>query len=251
MTWNEEIRLLVYIEDGISDQDRKNLETYFKKLNDVERTKFVSENEAWKKFKEMFAQKSDFLNELDFNPLPASYILKLKPIKDPLKKLRELAGNIRNQRGVESVDYGEKWIGRFETFMILLRIFLMAIGALLALGAMLIISNTIKLSVFSRRDEIELMLLIGAKPGFIKAPFFFEGIIHGILGAGFSLIFVKVIQFFLKEQFQGSLSYLARGIEFKFLSGPYLILLVTLSIFLGWLGSFVSVNQFLNSYYKK
>ncbi len=251
MTWNEEIRLLVYIEDGINDQDKNKLEDYFKKLNEIEKTKYISENEAWKKFKEMFAQKSDFLTELDFNPLPASYVLKLKPTKDPLKRLRELAGDIRNQRGVESVDYGEKWIGRFETFMILLRVFLTAIGALLALGAMLIISNTIKLSVFSRRDEIELMLLIGAKPGFIKAPFFFEGIIHGLLGAGFSLIFVKGIQFFLKEQFQGSLSYLARGIEFKFISSPYVVLIISLSIFLGWLGSYVSVNQFLNSYYKK
>ena len=123
--------------------------------------------------------------DLGFNPLPASYRIRFKVSDDRSLHISEFAEKIRGKPGVESVEYGEKWIGRFEKFMIICRVFLLGVGALLSLGLTLIISNTIRLSIYSRQDEIELMLLIGATPRFVKIPFLLEGVLQGLSGSFF------------------------------------------------------------------
>jgi len=148
------------------------------------------------------------------------------------------------------VEYGEEWINRFETFMILMRVFLLALGALLCLGAVLIIANTVKLSVLSRKSEIELMLLTGATPGFIKFPFFLEGIFHGVLGAVISLSLMKGIHLYLVSQFQGSIETFGRGMEFQFIPLSFVTVIMLTSILMGWLGSYLSLQQFLGAYKK-
>ena len=85
-----------------------------------------------------------------------------------------------------------------------LRVFLLAVGGLLSLGLVLIISNTIKLSIYSRRDEIELMLLIGSTHRFVKIPLILEGILQGIAGALMALGLIKLIHFYMKFQLQTS-----------------------------------------------
>jgi len=249
--WDQRVQLVVYLNDGISADDRKRLDQLISRKIEVVSFEFISRKQAWAKFESSFSKESDLLEKLDFNPLPASYNLKIRSSTDRLAEIRQLSDILVSQAGVESVEYGEKWIGRFETFMIFMKVFLMALASLISLGAVLIISNTIKLSVFSRKDEIELMLLIGATPGSIKAPYLLEGMFQGLLGALVSISLVKLVQVYLKFQFQGSFETLIRGMEFQFLSQTYIVTIFITSIFIGLMGSYISLQQFLNSYYKK
>jgi len=251
VSWNKEVRLIIYLKDTVTKEQRQFLEKDIDKLQVIENWEFISRDNAWKNFKSMYSEKAGFLEELGFNPLPNSYSLQLKSGIERLERIRDLAERFNNWDGVESVEFGEKWISRFETFMIFMKVFLLGLGVLLGLGAVMIISNTIKLSVFSKKDEIELMLLIGATPRFIKFPYLMEGVIHGFLGAVLSLILVKGLHLFLQIQFQGSLSVVTRGMEFQFISKPYLILIFAISIFLGWFASYLTVSQFLSSYNKR
>ena len=248
--WNDQVQLIVYLDDEISSDEKKQLEKLFSSSSEVDSFRFVSREQAWEKFQLMFSEKSSFLKGMGFNPLPASYNLKIKPLPERLKSIQSLAEKLSQKGGVESVEYGEEWINRFETFMILMRVFLLALGALLCLGAVLIIANTVKLSVLSRKSEIELMLLTGATPGFIKFPFFLEGIFHGILGAIISLSLMKGVHLYLVSRFQGSIETFGRGMDFQFIPMSFVMVIMLTSLLMGWLGSYLSLQQFLGAYKK-
>lgn len=250
-SWSNQVQLIVYLEDHITSAQKAHLQEFIESSPDVRGVTYVSREQAWSKFQKMFSDNAEFLAELDFNPLPASYNIQFHSSGHQLETIKRFAERIRKEPGVESVEYGEKWIGRFETFMVFMKVFLFALGALLSLGALLIISNTIKLSVFSRRDEIELMLLIGATPRFIKFPYLLEGILQGVLGALISLGLIKGLHVFLSMNIQGSLDALTRGMEFHFLNAQFVWSILVSSMVLGWLGSYISINQFLRSYRSK
>ena len=90
--------------------------------------------------------------------------------------------------------------------MVITKLFLFAMGGLLCLGLTLIISNTIRLSIYSRQDEIELMLLIGATPRFVRIPFLLEGMLQGFMGSILALFFVGGVHLYMKKEF-GCLGY--------------------------------------------
>ncbi len=246
-TWSKQVQLIVYLDDGISKGQKKELERIFESHEKIESISFVSRDEAWKDFKNTFSEKSGFVTDLDFNPLPASYNIKFKDGPDRLNNIRQLADSLKEKEGIESLEYGEKWISRFEKFMIFLRVFILAVGATLSVGLILIISNTIRLSIYSRQDELDLMLLLGATHRFIKSPLLLEGLVQSIIGVGLALGIVKLIHVYMKFQFQGSLESIFRGVDLQFLTQPLIWAMVLASIFIGWVGSLLSITQYLHS----
>ena len=245
--WDKQMQLIVYLDDEISKASESALEDIYKSNKKIDSVFFISRIEAWTSFKNTFSKKSKFIDMLDFNPLPASYTIKFKQGKDRLQSIRELADMLKNQEGVESIEYGEKWISRFEQFMIFLRIFILAIGGILCVGLILIIANTIKLSIYSRQEEIELMLLVGATHRFIKAPLLLEGIFQGVIGVLVALAIVKLTHVYVKYQFLGSLESIFRGVDLVFLNSSLLLTMIIASIFIGFLGSHLSVTQYLHA----
>lgn len=251
-TWNQQVQLIVYLEDNITSNQRQTLEQSISTNTDVESMTFIPREAAWAKFKNTFSsKKSNFIADLNFNPLPSSYNIKFKPSQDRFLKIRQFAEIFKKRDGVEAVEYGEKWLAAFEKFMVFIRIFILAIGALLAMGLIFIISNTIKLSFYSRQDEIELMLLVGATPNFIVIPFLIEGMLQGLFGGLMGISIIKFIHFYIFIQFQGSLASIGRGMDFQFLSAPLILGLLMAGVFIGWLGSLISIRQFLSLDYKK
>ena len=248
--WNNQVQLIVYLDDNIPSRHKKKIEETISSHSEVESFSYVSREQAWKDFQTMFSDKSAFLKGMGFNPLPASYNLKIKPSLNRLDYIQGLADQLGQQAGVESVEYGEEWIRRFEAFIILMRVFLFALGGLLSMGAILIISNTVKLSILSRKDEIELMLLIGGTPGFIKLPFILEGMFHGLVGALVSLGLMKGVHFYLISQLPATFESFGKSLNFQFLSFSLVAIIISTSIVVGWLGSIFSLRQFLEPYKK-
>jgi cell division transport system permease protein len=252
ITWNQQVQLIVYLEDTVTTEQRQALEQVISINPDVESMTFIPREAAWAKFKNTFSsKKSNFIDDLTFNPLPSSYNLKFKPADDRFLKIRQFSETFKTKDGVESVEFGEKWLATFENFMVFIRIFILAIGSLLALGLIFIISNTIKLSFYSRQDEIELMLLIGATPNFIVIPFLIEGMLQGLLGSILGLTLIKFLHIYISIQFQGSLESIARGMGFQFITAPLIFSLLIAGVFIGWLGSLISIRQFLSLGHKK
>lgn len=244
-TWNQQVQLIVYLDDDISAVQKSKLESLFKENSRVQSTEEVTKDRAWRDFRQSQAEKSGLEFDIGFNPLPSSYKVRFKLSDDRLKHISEFAEMIQKESGVESVEYGKNWIARFEKFMVFCRVFLMATGALLSFGLILIISNTIRLSIYSRQDEIELMLLIGATPGFVKIPFLLEGMLQGLCGSLLSLGLMGIIYYYLKSEFQVSIESIARGMDFQFISQPFLLSLVGVSVLIGFVASYISTYQYM------
>ena len=249
--WNKQVQLIVYLQDDIPQSQKNDLENIFKKNLRVQSTEEVDKDRAWKEFQESREEKLDLKFGLDFNPLPSSYRIIFKLSDNRLLHISEFASKIQNEPGVESVEYGKNWISRFEKFMVFCRVFLMATGALLSFGLILIISNTIRLSIYSRQDEIELMLLIGATPRFVKIPFLLEGMLQGLSGSLLSLGLMSLVYLYLKSKFQVSMESVTKGMEFQFISPPFLLSLVLLSMMIGFVASYVSTYQYMQVLNKK
>ena len=212
-TWDKQVQLIVYLKDDISKSHLSKLNEMYNNNKYIDSVSFISKDIAWKKFKNTFSKKSKFIGSLDFNPLPASFVLKFKDNPDRLNNIRKFSRILMIQEGVESLEYGEKWISRFEKFMIFLRVFILCLGLILCAGLALIISNTIKLSIYSRQDEIDLMLMLGATFRFIKTPLLLEGLTQGVVGICIGLCVVKLTHFYMLYQFKGSLESIFRGID--------------------------------------
>ncbi len=242
-SWNQHVQLIVYLDDEVSSAQKKDLESLFKSNLNIQSLEEVSKERAWQEFKSNQADGKGI--DLDFNPLPASYKIRFKDFENRSSHISAFAIKIGSRPGVESVEYGEKWIARFENFMVFCRVLLLGVGGLLGGGLVLIISNTIRLSIYSRHDEIELMLLIGATPRFVKIPFLLEGILQGLSGSLLSLGIMGVIYFYLKSEFQPSIEAIARGMDFQFISQPFLFALVGLSVLIGFVASYISIYQYI------
>ncbi|MGV7221192.1 MAG: cell division protein FtsX [Nitrospinales bacterium] len=250
-SWSRSVQLIVYLEDGMTKDEQKLFENKLTNNPDIEMVTFVSREVAWQNFQNLFPVDSGFLTSLKFNPLPASYNLQFKSLENKVEKIRQLAEILSKDDKVESVEYGEKWISRFETFMVMMGIFIYALGGLIFVGLILVIYNTIRLSVYTRKDEIELMLLIGATPRFIKVPYIFEGVTMAMTGAFISIGLIKLLHIYLNFQFMDSMVAITRGFSFQFFPFTFIVGFFVACASIGWIGGHFSISQFLNSYYKK
>ena len=147
--------------------------------------------------------------------------------------------------GVEEVEYGRQWIGKAIYFFQLFRLAGLAMGGLFLMATLSIVANTIRLLLYSRQAEIEIMRLVGATNRFIKAPFYIEGMIQGFLGAVVGLSALSSVYYFISSNMLQGLS--AVFFTIRFFSSGTLLAAVACSMLVGWIGCFLSLKQFLKT----
>lgn len=152
---------------------------------------------------------------------------------------------LQGMPGVEDLQYGSDWLERFSAFMVLLKILGWSLGGLLLLATIFVISNTIRLNIFARREEIEIMRSVGATGMFIRAPFYIEGILQGLLGAVFALAMLfGFFQLFLSRVYEPLRSLLG-NFPAQFLNSEQMAAVVLGGVIIGLLGTQVSVGRYL------
>jgi len=185
------------------------------------------------------------LKGLPRNPLPASLEIRLKPEYRNSFGVSGLVEKLRGAKEIADLQYGSEWVERFSAFMVLFQVLGLGLGGLLLLTAIFVISNTIRLNIFARREEIEIMRLVGATGIFIRAPFYIEGILQGLLGACLALAILLVFfQLFLTKVYE-PLTYLLGNFPLQFLTSRQAAELALGGLALGLLGTQVSVGRYL------
>jgi cell division transport system permease protein len=232
----------VYIEDGINKMTKRSIESRLNHLPGAEMERFISKAQAMVHLKEALGSQAGLLGGLDINPLPASYEIVFKDVKnyqiDP-KKLKE---SLEKLGGVEEVQYTEQWVERFEGLIYILKLVGLIIGGFLCIAVLFITTNTIKLNIYSRRDEIEIYKLVGATDWFVKIPFLIEGAIQGILSGLFSLLVLFFVYSFFSAKTVHFFQLPTLGIIF--LPNEYSVFLISLSLILGLSGAFIAIGRF-------
>jgi cell division transport system permease protein len=186
--WKEQFQVTVFLEDGITAEQLALLKRRIQTERAVKGMTYTSKEEALQAFKRELRGKESLLEGLGENPIPASLQLRIHEAHQTPEALRQLTAFLSRLEGVEDVHYGQEWVDRLTAAIRMLRLLGVSVGMALGTASLLIVSNTIRLAVYSRAEEIEIMRLVGATKLHIRAPFLLEGMIQGGLGAGLALL---------------------------------------------------------------
>jgi cell division transport system permease protein len=242
---SENMVVVFFLNPGISAKEQAQIEEAIKASPGVAQVEFVSREQALERFRKSFPELEDILKNLSSNPFPASFEAILQRKAFLSEEALGLVEGIRALPGVEDVQFNRDWVKKMQSLSRLARAIGFFLGGILILASFFIISNVIRLNVFARKNEIEILRLVGATNTFIRLPFLLEGLTLGVLGSAFSLallyILIKLFPLYLGQ----SLGALQEFINFRYLSLSQSISLVTGSALMGLLGSLSSLSRFL------
>ncbi|MDH3964361.1 MAG: permease-like cell division protein FtsX, partial [Deltaproteobacteria bacterium] len=178
-----ELQITAYLQETISSEQAEVLRSKVADWPEVEGITYISKEQALARFRSQLREYAGILEGLKENPLPASLELTLMPQYGRSGNIKELSTRLGRLSGVAEVQYGRKWMAKLRVFVEVMKLVGITVGGLLLIATIFVISNTIKLTFYSRREELEIMRLVGATDFFIKAPFLIEGLLHGLGGA--------------------------------------------------------------------
>ncbi len=240
-TLETQVQITVYMEDGLSDRDMREIGTRITKMPGVTEVMFIDKEAAMVKFKDRLGEQQGLLTALgDTNPLPNSFEVKV----DKPEYVKTVSQSIAQLKGVENAKYGQEVIEQLFALTKMIRIFGLILIIFLALAALFIISNTIRITVFARRKEIGIMKYVGATDWFIRFPFMIEGMILGFSGALCAVLILSQTYSSLTDKVYESLAFLPLIPKNPFLTHISIILLIV-GTAIGALGSTISLKRFM------
>jgi len=243
--WGSRIRVTVYLTDSVSMGGVHRLQEKIRDFREVQEVRYRSKEEALKALEERLHGRQGLLKGLPRNPLPASLEIQLKPEYQNSLGVQRLVEKLRGAPEVEDLQFGAEWVERFSAFMELLEVLGLGLGGLFFLATILVISNTIRLNIFARREEIEIMRFVGATGLFIRAPFYIEGILQGFLGACLALALLFAFFQLFSTKVYAPLKDLLGNFPVHFLTVDQIAAMALGGLALGLLGTQVSVGRYL------
>ena len=224
----------VFLENTLSSKQGQNIANQIKTLNGVLSVTFISKARAAKRFEKEFGR--DVFDVLDSNPLPPSVTVRLKPEYQTSSALRKLEQQISKLDGVDEIVYQRDLLLLMEKYVNWIYIILGGFGLVLLIIAVILLHNTIRLTIFARREIIDIMNLVGATSAFIRRPFLVEGFVQGLIGA-------LIADALLYASVRLVRTFLFSGLTIRY--EEYLIL-AALGILIGLISSKLSVSKYLS-----
>ena len=234
----------VFLLDETTEDQAQTMIDDMKTQEGVKDAYYKTKDEAMAEFKERWGENGYLLDGLKDNPLPNSIVIQIAD----LEKADALAQRAETYEGIEDVKYYKSTVDKLLKATKFMQMASMIIMLFLIIVAVIIVANTIKLTVFNRSDEISIMKYVGATNWFIRGPFLIEGIIIGVISAGITLAIVSIaynrLVDAIGEQVYSMLS-------MPMVEGQYLLInfgwiLVALGIVIGAIGSIISLRRFLD-----
>ncbi len=236
-----QVQISVYLQDGQNDRDMREIGTRITKIPGVVQVNFVGKDEALARFKQRLGEQQGLLAVLgDTNPLPNAFEVKV----DKPENVKPVAQAVAKLKGVENARFGQEIVEQLFTLTRMIRLFGLALIVFLALAALFIIANTIRITVFARRKEIGIMKYVGATDAFIRWPFLIEGMILGSVGAVIAVFLLIEAYTVLTEQIYQKLVFLPLIPKYPFLTYVSILLVVAGTV-IGALGSTISLRRFM------
>jgi cell division transport system permease protein len=233
----EKVEMEAFLQDDLSPEAVAGVRGRIASLNGVRETKYVSKEEAAAIFKDQFGE--DIYSVLNFNPLPPSVKISLKSGFRTLKAASAVYDSVRSMAGVEDVIYRKDLLEMLDKRAVGLLWLMFGIGVFVTISSVFLVANTIRLAIYSKRTIIRTMKLIGATRGFIRTPFFIEGLVQGFIGGCASAGVVFVIFGYLGRWVSIQLS------DFVRIDPYYYGIIVGVGCLLGVIGSLISIRRFI------
>ena len=243
--WKKGLRVMAYLKPDFPPEQRTAVWGQIKAMPGVKNVRFISKEMALRQLKSRMKRQASLFENLEKNPLPDAFEIQLNPKSQNWDNAEVLATQIDALEAIDEVEYGQRYLGRFTQIFNLFKLAGYTMCGISFVAAVFIVANTIRLVIYSRRDEIEIMRLVGAAEHFIKIPFYFQGLMQGAAGAGIGLAILFGAYWLMASNIeQGAFAGL---FNIRFLSPLVAGLIVLTSMLVGWFGSYLSLKQYLKT----
>jgi len=243
--WDDAAQISVYLEQKLNDKQGRKLAQHIQGWESVQQVRYISPDEALEEFKE-FSGFGDALQYLNENPLPAVVVVSPHTKSGDLQSTQKLLARLQGLPDVEQAQLDLQWVDRLFRIMALGQRMALTLGLLLGVAVLLVVGNTVRLAIESRRAEIVVIKLVGATDAFVRRPFLYTGIWYGLGGGLLAWLLVNVVIYWLSDL----VAELVAAYDGDFgLSGLGFLTTLSLWVFsslLGLLGAWLAVGRHLS-----
>ena len=237
---SQDVEINAFFPEDVSNEEIEQVQSTVEGYPEVKEVTYISKDDALERYKEIFAESPDLYEGLSADALPASLEVQLNDSGDS----DAVAGKLEAEGTFEDLRYPQQTIERVNEFVGYITWAMRGATALFLVASVLLIFNTIRLSIFARRKEIEVMKLVGASDSFVRTPFVLEGLVQGLIGAAIAALVVLWANSAFVSWAQEQVPYFA--VSNGAVNLPFVLLvLLAVGISVGVIGSYLSVRRFM------
>ncbi len=240
-SWGDRTQVIAYVKNDPGPSPEAMKERILR-MEGVRSADFTSKEKALNELRLELKGHEGILEGVDSNPLPASFEIRVHDEYIEPARLESVVKGIEAEAWVEEVQYSKEWAEKLASFLRFVKLVAAGTGAFLAAATLFIISNTIRLAVYARKDEIEIMKLVGASDMYVKAPFVIEGVVQGVLGGLLAMGILATGRAAIMGQVP---AYLRFALEMPYPVPVFMAVLAASGVVMGVAGSLISMNRFL------
>jgi cell division transport system permease protein len=245
--WGGGVQMVVYLEPDSSPERARAIADILRQVDAIEKVDYVPPDQALTRLEASLGTRKDLLAGIEVGYLPASLEVTLAPGARQVAEASPLVAKLRATPGVEEVELLGDWVDKVTALIRSLRLSAAALALVVALACMYVIAGTIKLGMYVRKDEIEVLKLVGATDRFVKGPLVVEGAIQGVLGAALALGLLFLAFRFGAPVLERTLIAAVGPIELVFLPAGHAGALLLSGLVLGVLGSWMAIGRYADA----
>lgn len=242
-----EVRVDVFLADSITAVQRSSVRRALEEMDSTSRLEYLDKDQALKRYLSWDRTAVKMMESLEDNPLPASFRVFLDPERVAGDAAEDLAARVGGMAGVEEVRYDRVWLDRVEALLTLVRAGGTLVGIAVLVVVVFVVASVLRLAVFARRDEIEIMLLVGATPAFVRGPFMVAGLAMGLASGCVALAAVELFRRSILSNAGDQGAALVSMLAGDPLGASRSALLLVTGVVVSLLASFVAVRQDMGS----
>ncbi len=232
------VELEAFLEEPVTQSTIDSLRFQIQHVKGIDTVRYISKEEAARIFRQEFGE--EITGVLNFNPLPPSYKISLKKEYRTAVQAEAVSKTLGAIPGIADVIYRKSLLEFLDKRTKTVFLITLSLGLIISLSAIMLVSNTIRLAIYSKRTIIETMKLVGATRYFIRTPFIIEGIVQGCIGGVIAVAIVYAMVLFAQKQLTIELA------DILIVDPRLYLLIVVAGVFLGTLGSLISIRRFLH-----
>ena len=241
----EQVKIIAYLDENLSPKEVGLLQERIKREPGILQIAYTTREEALNDLKETFGKDSSLLKDLGEDLLPASFELKLDSDYQSVAAVTRLNEWLKGMKGIQDVQYSREWVADLNIFLRFLEIAGGGMGSVLILAVVTLTGTTIRMVMQLRRDEIEVLKLVGATKNFIRLPFLLEGAMIGTFSAGLALLLLSLLFQLVHGQIETSGGFLLTKLHLSFFPSTALPWFPVIGMILGVVGSGLSIGKSL------
>jgi cell division transport system permease protein len=241
--WEKKVQIILYLKDGVEEQRILRLKGELQKEEGIREVRYISQRTARESFERDLAGYGGILKGLKEEIFPASFEITMKEHFRTPERIRSLASRLSTIKEAEEVQYGGLWLERFSLFLYILRWSVWILGGVLIIIIISVTANTVRLTLYNKKTEIEILKLVGATDAFVKLPFYLEGGLQGLLGAGGAIVLLLALFRFFFHKVSPYISLYFGQLRLSFLPLNMIGWILGIGVASGLLGGLLSLRK--------